>query len=328
MKQTRNAAHSKEAADIARPPSGYVPITHESALAIQAVTSRLRGPIGCDATAGTLLTWCAPQGGIVRIDGDWCSAYWPKIGMLGFPLVASGPDGGNPSPAEVFAEVESIRAAGLEVKYVIDAPIAWAESNASEIAAAGFAVREDDGMRDYIYNAGDLAELPGSKFSAKRNLIHQFERDNPGWRVEPLRPDPMKCPQMCRFIEEWRRTADGENGSLGDDVAALGAAFENWGTGLFNGCAIHAADGSLVAFCVYSIPTPDSADIHFEKAAHGVKGAYQMINRETARILVRQGVKWINREQDMGVPGLRRAKLSYCPAMRLPQCALVPAGGG
>lgn len=320
---TRNAEHAREAVEIGRLPDGYVPIGPESAQAIQAFTARLCGPVACDATAGTLLTWCAPQGGIVRVGGDWCSAYWPKIGMLGFPLVGGGRRQEDIPVEDVLAEVARIRSVGLKLKYVIDAPAAWTEANAARITAAGFSIRSDGGMRDYVYDAADLANLPGSKYGAKRNQIHQFERDFPGWRAEPLRPDPAKCPQMRRFIEDWRRTANADSGALDGDISALGAAFANWGSGLFEGCAIYAEDGSLVAFSVYSLPTADSADIHFEKAAHGIKGAYQAINRETARILLRRGVKWINREQDMGVPGLRKAKESYCPAIRLPQCALV-----
>lgn len=301
---------------------GYVPITAETAREIQTFTEGLGGIVPCDSSAGTLLTWCAPQGGLVRLEDGWMSAYWPKYGLLGFPLLAGG---GRPTAEAMRAEVEALAAqAGaqgrvMDVRHVIDVPADWTEANAAALAE-WCDVARSDGWRDYIYAADDLADLPGAKYSAKRNLIHQFERQRPGWRVEPLREDPHECAGLRGLIDEWRSGADGSAGALAGDLAALEAAFGQWGAGVFEGLALRADDpargrDALLGFCVFSAPTREMADVHFEKAARDAKGAAQMINREAARLLRARGARWINREQDMNVPGLRRAKADYHPAM-------------
>lgn len=301
----------------------YAPLTAEKAASIQAFTARRGGLVPCDCTAGTLLTWCAPQGGLVRLSDDWFSAYWAKYGLLGFPLLASG---AQPSPDAVHAEIEALRTAGRTVNVVIDAPAEWAKANS--VALESWCSVEPSRIGpDYIYAASDLADLPGAKYSAKRNLVSQFVREHPGWRVEPLASDVLWDLPLRRFIDGWRETASDPSGSLGADLGALDTAFRHWDTGIFSGLALYADDaargsGAILAFCVFSIPSRDMADIHFEKAAHDIKGASQLINRETARRLRDAGIKWINREQDMGVPGLRRAKMQYHPAQLPPTCSL------
>lgn len=281
------------------------------------------GTIPCDCTAGTLLSWCAPQGGSVRLDDDRMLAYWPKFGMLGFPLLASGTP---PAPEELRNEVAALRSSGASVNRIIDVPIEWAEAHATALAPWCSSETTQDG-RDYIYSVSDLADLPGSKYSAKRNLISQFIREHPDWRIEPLQPNSLDNPRFKRFIEGWRKAAANPSASLLGDLNALDAAFRHWNSGIFTGLSLHATDSAhghdaLLAFCVFSVPTRDMADIHFEKATHDVKGASQLINRETARHLRDSGIRWINREQDMGVSGLRMAKMQYHPAFLLPTCSL------
>lgn len=301
----------------------YASITAEKAGEIQSFTRMIDGVIPCDCTAGTLLSWCAPQGGSVRLDERWLSAFWPKSGMLGFPLLA---DGSWPTPGELLAEVESFHATGVHLNVVIDVPVDWAEANRAAIEQWCSLELSRIGQ-DYIYAATDLAALPGAKYAAKRNLIHQFEREHPCWHVKPLSSGDLANPRLKRFIDEWHSTASDPSGSLSNDLIALEAAFRHWDTGIFQGLAIYADDvergpDALLAFSVFSTPTHGMADVHFEKAAHDVKGASQLINRETARRLLNDGVVWINREQDMGVPGLRKAKTQYHPALLLPTCVL------
>lgn len=301
----------------------YDSITAEKACEIQAFTRTMDGIVPCDCTAGTLLSWCAPQGGSVRLDKRWLSAYWPKFGMLGFPLLEGG---ARPAHGELLAEIKSIRATGAPLNVVIDVPMDWAEANRAAIEPWCSIESGRDGQ-DYIYATSDLADLPGAKYAPKRNLIHQFEREHPGWHVEPLSSGDFCDSRLALFLEDWRRTASDPSGSLSGDLAALEAAFRHWDTGIFQGLALYADDtargpNALLAFCVYSIPTRDMADIHFEKAAHDAKGASQLINRETARLMRASGILWINREQDMGVPGLRRAKMQYHPSSLFPTCIL------
>ena len=72
-------------------------------------------------------------------------------------------------------------------------------------------------------------------------------------------------------------------------------------------------DGQPVAFSIFERQNLDTAVVHFEKALKTVKGLYQIVNRETARLIAADGYHLINREEDLDRPGLRQAKLSYFP---------------
>ena len=102
-----------------------------------------------------------------------------------------------------------------------------------------------------------------------------------------------------------------QNEQIRADLRALEDAFKCWDRAGFAGTLLE-VKGELIAFAIHSMMTDDMADVHFEKAIYNCKGSAQMINRETAAQL-RGKAKWINREQDIGVPGLRHAKLSYDP---------------
>ena len=78
-------------------------------------------------------------------------------------------------------------------------------------------------------------------------------------------------------------------------------------------------DARAVAFSMGSFTAPGCFDVHFEKAYADVEGAYPVINRELARYIRRlyPDTQWFNREDDMGLEGLRKAKLSYYPDILL-----------
>ena len=83
--------------------------------------------------------------------------------------------------------------------------------------------------------------------------------------------------------------------------------------------ALIRADGNPVAFSLGGLITPQCFDVNFEKALGDIQGAYPVINREMARLIRARypEVKWLNREDDLGLEGLRRAKLSYYPDILL-----------
>jgi hypothetical protein len=82
-------------------------------------------------------------------------------------------------------------------------------------------------------------------------------------------------------------------------------------------------DGKPVAFSIYEPLNPSTCVVHFEKAMREYKGLYQLVNRETAKQIMSKGCKNINREEDLGIEGLRKAKLSYYPLELCPAHALV-----
>ena len=163
---------------------------------------------------------------------------------------------------------------------------------------------------NYIYLARDLAELPGRRHSKKRNLIAQAGRLY-SWTTEPLRPEHRaECLSIADDIAAKRTPESGV--TLGQETAALARALELLGPLRLDGVLVRVA-GKAVAFSIFERLGPDTAVVMFERALREHKGLYQVVNQETARVLARQGYEYVNREEDLGDPGLRQAKESYSP---------------
>ena len=184
-----------------------------------------------------------------------------------------------------------------------------------------FRFRCDRSDFDYVYNIDDLAELRGKKFQQKRNHLNRFEQNYPDWRVEPITGETMS--DAAAVIEKWFRTkreTDPEM-DLGLEQVALRRAFENFDALGLEGLVLYAG-GEPVAVTVGSRLSQDTFDVHFEKARDEIQGAYGAINRAFARHLREKypELRYLNREDDLGLPGLRKAKQSYNPAFMVEKC--------
>ncbi len=172
-----------------------------------------------------------------------------------------------------------------------------------------FDLTEDRNNFDYVYRTEALATLAGKKLHGKRNFCNRFEKENE-WSFAPLAPEHFDA---CRAVlAQWDRENGQEKNP--EEDRAIERVFREWDSlGLLGGVLY--ANGSPVGFTVGERLREDTVDVHFEKAARGVAGAYPMIAREFAR-LVREtlpGAVFLNREEDMGEPGLRRAKEEWRP---------------
>lgn len=167
---------------------------------------------------------------------------------------------------------------------------------------------------DYIYDIERLTTLSGKKLQSKRNHCNHFEAAFPEWRVLPLTPELF--PRCQAFTESWY-ISHGESGYDGER-AAIALAFENFDALHMEGLVLETSQG-MVAYCMGNRIRPDTFDVNFEKALAEVNGAYPMINREFARHLHARypELRFLNREDDMGIEGLRRAKESYFPDILL-----------
>lgn len=167
---------------------------------------------------------------------------------------------------------------------------------------------------DYVYDIHDLADLKGRKYQQKRNHIHRFEDSFSDWRAEPLTEENAQA--ALDFAEYWydlRAQLDPEE-DLQMERSALRRAFRHWQELGMEGLVLY-ADGKIVAMTMASFLSEDTLDVHFEKALPHIQGAYPTINREFARHIREKypQVQYLNREDDMGMEGLRKAKLSYHP---------------
>lgn len=167
---------------------------------------------------------------------------------------------------------------------------------------------------DYVYAIDDLADLKGRKFQKKRNHANRFDAEHPNYRILPL-DENTRAAAFC-LLQRWyanRAEIDPLNDFHLEKIAAERAfAFQKQ----LDLDGIVLVDGDeVLAFTMASFLTPDTMDIHFEKAREDIPGAYNAINREFARYLRTKypQLRWLNREEDMGMEGLRKAKLSYNP---------------
>lgn len=175
---------------------------------------------------------------------------------------------------------------------------------------------------DYVYDVNKLADLTGKKLHSKRNHIHRFDERFPDWLAEPITAENVEeCVEMER-VWAASRAEEGESETLTEEtISILEALYLRDELGL-KGVLIR-AEGKVVAFSMGSFTTPECFDVHYEKAFGEIQGAYPVVNREMARMIRAQypQVKWFNREDDLGLEGLRKAKLSYYPDILLEKCS-------
>jgi len=177
-----------------------------------------------------------------------------------------------------------------------------------------FQVRIARDSFDYVYAMDALADLKGKKLQKKRNHFNRFRAARPDYRVEPI-----SCENIARvqhMVNDWyvnRRKTDPEGDYLLESLA-MAKAFRHYDTLGLEGLALLDGD-EVLAVTMGSRLSPNTFDIHFEKAREGADGAYPAINCEFARFLRLKypEVKFLDREEDMGLEGLRKAKLSYYP---------------
>ena len=173
-----------------------------------------------------------------------------------------------------------------------------------------YQIEYDRDSADYLYRQESLATLVGKKLHAKRNHINRFLEHFPDYQYERING---KNWQECLELERaWVR----ENNPDGDadkenEERIIAYALEHRKSLNMTGALIR-VNGRVVAFTLGEPLTADTFDVHFEKAYADIQGAYAMINREFVRREL-SAFTYVNREEDMGIPGLRKAKLSYHP---------------
>lgn len=172
-----------------------------------------------------------------------------------------------------------------------------------------YAFKEDRNNYDYVYLASDLMELSGRKFSAKKNHINFFTTHYPGYRYLPMTEDIIPA-CIASAVEWYDRRTDTDYGLENEKFAIL-EALGNFKYLGFQGGVIELY-GKIEAFTCGELLNEDTAVIHIEKGNTEIRGLYQMINREFCRHAWSEAM-YINREEDMGIEGLRRAKKSYNP---------------
>jgi len=169
---------------------------------------------------------------------------------------------------------------------------------------------------EYIYNSEDLITLAGKKLQPKRNHIHRFESFYESeWEYLPI--TSAIIPECLELYGRWCAENGGchEESSLNAERIATKTAFDNFERlGLIGG-ALRIRD-KIMAYSYGSPLGQDTFGVHAEKSLYEIEGGFTMINKLFAEHNCRN-FKYINREEDLGLESLRRAKLSYNPAILL-----------
>ena len=168
---------------------------------------------------------------------------------------------------------------------------------------------------DYVYDAEKLRTVKGRKLSSKRNHLNFFNREYEG-RVEGRLLDKEDFPECFEVMKKWNAAKSGDSDfEEGKDEEFIGVKklFDNYDA-IKDKLKIYGVfiDGKLEAFSMGEKINDNMALIHIEKANSDIRGLYPYINKMFL-VDVFPDVKWVNREEDMGLEGLRKAKESYNP---------------
>lgn len=187
---------------------------------------------------------------------------------------------------------------------------------------ATWVLKEDRANFDYLYRRESLATLAGRDLHAKRNLIAQCLSQY-DCRYEPI--TNANLGEVRAMMERWcQQRHCGRDTGLCQEFRAIREVLTHYESlNLIGGAA--RVEGEIQAFALGERLSPETAVIHFEKAMPEIKGLYQVINQWFCREAL-GAFSWVNREQDLGIPGLRQAKESYLPERLVKKSIAFPRG--
>ena len=265
---------------------------------------RCSGERGCEYSFVNLYMWGRQKAAIVENHLVFFSQFHRRTVYL-FPV-------GSGDKKQVLDEViADARERGIPCRFTGIRP--GEEQILEDLYPGMFLFHPDRDSFDYVYDIDDLAELKGKKFQKKRNHLNRFWQNNPDAALEPITEE--NCREAKDLVERWYKMRLDVD-PLADfqmEQAAICKAFDHCHELGLEGMLLR-CNGEAVAMTLGSRLSENTFDIHFEKALD-IDGAYPAINNGFAKYLREKypEVRFLNREDDMGIEGLRKAKLSYNP---------------
>lgn len=177
-------------------------------------------------------------------------------------------------------------------------------------------IEELDDWADYLYDIHELAGLSGKKFNKKRNHVNRFLTENPHYEFEPLTASLL--PEVLLFHTGLHHNDIDEDACSKYEKEECTAVLNRYNSYPFEGAVLRDESGEICAFTCGEI-IGDTMFAHIEKMNHEITGSGETINKMFAAYMLQrhQTLRYINREEDCGDLGLRHAKESYNPVMRL-----------
>ena len=297
------------------------------------------GYTGSDASFANIFLLRQKYGTKIALQDGFLFRYYNGEGSrrgYAFPL------GEGDVAAAIALIVEDARKSGRPLEFcLVDEPRAQILRENFASAGANCVVpllhfENNRGDSDYIYSAESLATLAGNLYKKKRNHVSRFNRTYSDYAIRALTLENFadaltiekswlnietlgesgdsdcECTCECREAA-WAERSEDEKSRMAE-YCAIVEALENFDKLGLNGAVLY-VEGKPVGMTMASEIVPGVWDIHFEKVIdeYAVNGGYAIINKLFAERLVAAGAKFINREEDIGLEGLRKAKLSYYP---------------
>lgn len=219
------------------------------------------------------------------------------------------------------------RAVSLLSEIIGERPVFWAQEGDrferfNSLFSDKYDITYDRDAFDYIYLRENLSSLAGKKYHAKRNHISSFSKRF-DWKYERITSANINDVKIC--ADKWyKENSDRFNDTMRCEKAGISIIFDNIDALNAVGGAIRVGD-DIIAFTIGSAINKNYFDIHIEKALADYAEGYTVINKEFA-LNELSDFKYINREDDLGLEGLRKAKLSYKPDILLQKYNCVPKG--
>ncbi len=260
---------------------------------------------GCEYSFANLFLWGRQQ--VAFVHG--CVAFFSHFyGRSVYPY----PIGPGDRRAVIGALLEDARQRGIPCR--ITNMLSADRAELEQWFPGQFHLRTDRDSFDYVYDIRELAALKGRKFQKKRNHYNRFRAAHPDFRLLPL--DPCGMGPAQEMVNTWYQTRireDPEGDYLLESLAMAKAFRCCAGLGLEGAVLMDGPE--VLAVTMASRLSADTFDVHFEKAREDVEGAYAAVNCAFAQYLLEKypDTLYLDREDDLGLEGLRKAKLSYNP---------------
>jgi hypothetical protein len=216
--------------------------------------------------------------------------------------------------------LESCKKEGLEEKLYLVPEVSIKEIKDS----SRINIVNDLDSADYILSIDELSSLAGKKYYDKRNLVNRFKKNYPEHNVEMLDLDSPKIQnELLELFLKWEKNKNKKSEDTEIELIAVKKLFSILNLLNVSGLGVH-IDNQLVGFSTYHKIDNDYAIMTFEKGDISFEGIYSYLNHKTAIHLSELGAKYLNYEQDLGIPGLKKAKQLWRPVFYLNKYSISP----
>ena len=271
---------------------------------------------GCELSFANLYLWGYQQAAIVQ-------GHMVLFSQFGKRLVYPYPIGQGDKKAVLDAIMADARERGISCQ--INSLYGDAVDTLERLYPRQFRVHCTRDAFDYVYDICDLAELAGRKYHRKRTHCNHFRVAFPDYRVAPISEENVD--DVRHMLDTWYedRLSERPDSDYQMEQSAIYKALDHYKELGMEGLALYNGE-QILAMTLGSQASRDTFDVHFEKARWDVDGAYTVINNEFARYIRDKypQIRFLNREEDMGLDGLRKSKESYYPHHMIEKCWAYP----